>query len=67
MSREQCRAGRSLIGWTQAQLAAAAKISIGTARNFEQGANALPSTIAAMREALEAKGVRFIDKGIMQK
>jgi transcriptional regulator with XRE-family HTH domain len=32
-----CRAARGLLDWTQAQLAAAAELSLSTVKNFEAG------------------------------
>jgi len=63
MSARQSRAARALLGWTQAQLAAQAGISIGTIRNFEQeGAETLPAILGAIRRAFEKAGVRFINE-----
>jgi hypothetical protein len=61
LTREQCRAGRALLDWTQGELAAQAAISEGTVRAFEIGKRALrPHNRAALREAMEAAGVAFI-------
>ena len=61
MTPSQSRAARGLIGWTQAELAVAAKVGVVTVRQFE-GGNAEPrsATLTVMRHALEAAGVIFI-------
>ena len=66
MSPEQSRAARGWLGWSQVELAKHANVSVGTVRNFEQGLKSpVPNNIAAMRQAIEAAGVRlgFDDKG----
>ena len=58
----QIRAGRSLIGWSQAQVADAAGISVPTVKRAE-GAGATKASadaIAVIRAALEDAGVEFI-------
>jgi transcriptional regulator with XRE-family HTH domain len=61
ISARQCRAARGLLGWSQDQLAEAAKVARATIANFETG-KSLPVTnnLAAIRSALEDAGVRFI-------
>ena len=61
LSREQSRAGRGLLDWSQADLAAAAKLSEGTVRHFESGLR-VPSddSLASLRAAMEAAGVPAI-------
>lgn len=63
MTSAQSRAARGLLGWTQADLAGAAKVGVVTVRQFE-GGNAEPrsATLTVMRQALEAAGVVFIDR-----
>ena len=57
----QIRAGRSLLKWTQAALAARATISIVTLNMIETEQTAPRSrTLEAIRAALESEGVRFI-------
>ncbi len=64
LSAPQCRAARALLDWTQAGLAARAGVSPGTVRGFEAGRHALHrATAAAIRQALEAAGVVFLDPG----
>ncbi|GAA0303444.1 helix-turn-helix transcriptional regulator [Rhodovulum strictum] len=63
MSGNQLRAARSLLGWSQAQLSHATGLSIPTVKRAEgQGAiSASAEAISAIRAALEAAGVEFID------
>ena len=60
----QVRAGRALIGWTQARLAEAAGLPLDIVDLFETGGlNAVPADAAAkMCAALESAGVLFIPK-----
>jgi transcriptional regulator with XRE-family HTH domain len=56
----QCRAARSLIGWSQEQLAAASKVAKATIANFEAGKRESYSrTLDDIRAALESAGVEF--------
>lgn len=64
MTGNQLRAARSLLGWSQKQIADAAQVSIPTVKRAE-GSGALSaseSTKAAIRAALEQAGVEFIDE-----
>jgi transcriptional regulator with XRE-family HTH domain len=51
-----------LLDWSQAELAARSNLSESTIRDFEKGRR-IPSinNLAAVRRALEAAGVEFID------
>jgi transcriptional regulator with XRE-family HTH domain len=63
ITREQCRAARGLLGWSQADLAQAALVGVVTVRQFETGAHGPRRlTLHAVRSALEAAGVEFIDE-----
>jgi len=64
MTPEACRAARSLIGLGQTELAARAKVSPVTLRNYENGLTAAPSHATWLRinRALEQAGVQFIDE-----
>lgn len=65
MSGRQIQAGRVLIGWTQLQLAEAAGVSIPTVKRAE-GAGQLKASQeadAAIRKALEARGIQFLQNG----
>lgn len=64
MTGNQLKAARSLIGWTQKQLADAAGLSIPTVKRAE-GASALTASenaVLSIRAALEAAGVEFIEE-----
>ncbi|WP_434619833.1 helix-turn-helix domain-containing protein [Tabrizicola sp. M-4] len=65
MQINQIRAARALIGISQADLAAAAGVSVPTVKRAEgQGAIAAsPAAVAAMRAALEARGIVFLAPG----
>jgi transcriptional regulator with XRE-family HTH domain len=62
MTPDQSRAARGLLDWSQAELAARSNLSESTIRDFEKGRR-VPSinNLAAIRRALEAAGVDFID------
>jgi transcriptional regulator with XRE-family HTH domain len=60
----QCRAARALVDISQPQLAQLARVSESTVRNFESGRSApLTNNLRAICEALETKGVEFINEG----
>lgn len=64
MTPEQCRAARALIGMTQPDLADTAGLGLSTVVDHEKARRAVaPASIAAMRAALEAAGVQFLDPG----
>lgn len=58
----QCRAGRALLGWSQQRLAAAAQVSKPTVVSFERGAKVMPNNIGALRRAMEAAGIEFLER-----
>lgn len=63
MSPEQCRAARGWLGWSQQELAERASVGLSTVRDFEAGRRQpIPNNIAAMRHAIEAAGVEFVDE-----
>jgi transcriptional regulator with XRE-family HTH domain len=61
-TREQIRAARGLLGWSQTQLAKRAGMSLPTVKRIERGTGPNVSKEARTRiqEALERGGVRFI-------
>jgi DNA-binding transcriptional regulator YiaG len=64
MTPGQCRAARAFLQISQDDLAKAANVGVSTVRDFEVGKRApIAATQAAMRAALESKGVRFVDRG----
>lgn len=61
---ETCRAGRALVGLTQAQLAVAASVGLSTIKNFEAGSyEPIVNNRRAIQTALETAGVEFIEDG----
>lgn len=56
---------RAALGWSLDDLAAASGVSRRTLARFEAGETVLPGRVKALRHALEAKGVLFIDSGRM--
>jgi len=61
LTASQCRAGRALIEWSQAQLSQSASIDIQTIADFEKRFRAADETTRRrLRAALEAAGVVFI-------
>jgi transcriptional regulator with XRE-family HTH domain len=61
IDHRQSRAARSLLGWTQQQLAAAAGVALATIQFFETDKREpIPNNITAIRRALEDAGVEFI-------
>lgn len=58
----QVRAARGLIGWSQSELAGAAKLPLPIVEQFESGAaeHVPAEAVAKMRAALESAGVAFI-------
>ena len=59
-SPAQIRAGRSLIGWSQQQLADASRTSRRTVATFEGGGGVSVETVQSMKAAIEDAGVEFI-------
>ena len=58
----QARAARALLDWTLAQLAVECGVTVRSLHRFERGyTGPHRSTLAAIRQALEAAGVQFID------
>ena len=62
MSPEQCRAARAWLDWRQDRLAEAAGVGLSTVKGFEAGkSKPIGATLAAMKAALEAQGIAFVD------
>lgn len=62
MTPEQSRAARGWLGWGQAELAAAASVSLSTVRDYEKGRHVpIANNLAAIRAALEAQGIVFVN------
>jgi transcriptional regulator with XRE-family HTH domain len=61
ISGAQARAARELLALTREQLSQRSTVPVRTLARFEDGASgAMPNTVAAIRDALEAAGVEFI-------
>jgi hypothetical protein len=61
LTAAQCRAGRALIEWSQAQLSQSAAIDLQTIADFEKRIRkADETTRRRLRAALEAAGVVFL-------
>ncbi|MFI5015549.1 MAG: helix-turn-helix domain-containing protein [Hyphomicrobiales bacterium] len=64
MTVGQLRAARGLIGWSQEELAEAAKVGRATIADFEAGKRTpYARTLETLRAALEAAGVEFTNGG----
>jgi len=62
MTPEQCRAARGWLDWSQGELATAANVSLSTVWDFEKGRRVpIANNLAAMKAALEAKGIEFVE------
>jgi transcriptional regulator with XRE-family HTH domain len=65
ISSAQLRAARALLRWSALDLAKASKVGVATIRRVETLDGEIPVTSAneaAIRKALEAAGVEFIDE-----
>ena len=65
ISSAQMRAARALLRWSALDLAEASKVGVATIRRVEVVDGEIPVTLAneaALRRALEAAGVEFIDE-----
>jgi hypothetical protein len=64
ISSAQMRAARALLRWTALDLATASKVGVATIRRAEVVDGEIPVTLpneAALRRALEAEGIEFIE------
>ena|SRR5436190_1354446 len=63
LTAAQCRAGRALIEWSQAQLSQSAAIDVQTIADFEKRFRSVDETTRRrLRATLEAAGVVFISE-----
>ncbi|MEI5668358.1 helix-turn-helix domain-containing protein [Bosea sp. CCNWLW174] len=61
ISLEQCRAARAMLGWSQGDLADAAKVSRTTIVDFERGLRTPHhNNLDAIRRAFEKAGIELI-------
>jgi len=62
---EQVRAARSLLGWSQTDLATKAGVAVSTIADFERGQRSpVPNNALAIRQVLESAGIRFTETGV---
>jgi len=62
LAPEQSRAARSWLCWSQDQLAAKAKVSVSTIRDFETGKRApIANNLEAIERALSEAGVVLLN------
>ena len=58
MSPEQVRAARNWLAWTQAELAAKAKVGLSTVKDYERGKRTpIANNLEAIKKALEDAGM----------
>jgi predicted transcriptional regulator len=65
LGSELIRAARALLRWEQTDLAKASFVSLPTIKRLESKPGIMSahmSTVAALRKALEAAGIEFIDE-----
>ena len=65
MTGNQLQAARALLGWSQVNVADAAGVSVPTVKRAEGSGKISASSSAtdAIRSALEAQGIQFLDEG----
>lgn len=64
ISPATCRAARALVDWKQPELASAAGLGLSTIVDFEKERRTVSDdAVTAIRTALEAAGVQFLDQG----
>ena len=68
LTKEQVKAGRAILDWSQGELAQKADVSIEAVKSFERDeSRSRPSTVESIREALEEGGIDFIRDGVRQR
>jgi len=61
MTKEQCRAARGLLGWSQEDLKKSANVARGTLADFERGVRTpYERTLRDLQKAMEEAGVEFM-------
>lgn len=61
LTSEQSRAARGWLGWSQAELAAQAGVSLSAVRDFEKGRHTpIRNNLAAMARAFAGAGIQMI-------
>jgi transcriptional regulator with XRE-family HTH domain len=64
MTYQQCTMARAALNWSRGELAREAGLAIDTVNRFERGQNIAMRSRAKMRAVLEAKQVKFVDRGL---
>jgi transcriptional regulator with XRE-family HTH domain len=65
---EQVKAARALLAWSQQELATKANVATSTLADFERGVRIpVANNAQAIREVLEAEGLKFIAGGVVEK
>ena len=63
LSSDQCRAARSLLNWTQEELATNARVSRATVADFESSArNPMKNNLRAISDCMFSAGIEFISE-----
>ena len=66
LTSEQVKAGRALLAWSQQELAEQARVANSTVADFERGSRTpVANNAQAIREALEAQGLKFMAGGVV--
>jgi len=61
ITREQSRAARALLDWTQSKLASDSSVGLSTIKDFEKGHRKPQSkNMSAIQDTLESSGIEFI-------
>ncbi len=63
---EQLRQARAALGWTQAQVATSAGVSLPTIKRLEGGSGNLAirlETLTSLEAAFKAQGIQFLEPG----
>ncbi len=62
VTREQVRMARGALGWSVKALSERAGVVANTVSRYENGSDALASTLSKIRRAFEDEGIIFIDE-----
>lgn len=63
MTKNQCRAARALLEWTQTDLAGHSLVSLRSIKDFETGATEpRRSTLQSLMRAFAEQGIQFLDQ-----
>ena len=63
MTKNQCRAARALLEWTQKELAARSLVSLRSIKDFETGATQpRHSTLQSLKLTFAEQGIKFLNQ-----